>query len=188
MQMVFSFQLKKLKRRMMFPSNQTLNRREFLKSIGVAAAGFVAMPWMGLQKNLGVSLAEWSLQEWVPLRIGVVVPTYTQDRRRASHWLKGLRFGLSQSPGTTLIPYTANDREFSVSRAVKELAHEKRAEVIVGSVSPFAMASLASALAETSAVFLNAEVGANLVFPSEKQENVFHHTLHYWQANWAAGA
>jgi branched-chain amino acid transport system substrate-binding protein len=36
-------------------------------------------------------------------------------------------------------------------------------------------------------VFLNAEVGANLVFPSEKQENVFHHTLHYWQANWAAG-
>lgn len=163
-------------------SSHRLTRREFLKSLSITAVGMAAIPWSNLQKRFHNSEVEG-----VPLRVGVAIPSYLKDRKRARQWLKGLRLGLSEITGTTLIPYTADDRMQSVTDTLEELVKVGRADVIVGSVSPLTSTGISDVLAGTSAVFLNAEVGASLMSPSLARENVFHHTLHYWQANWATG-
>ncbi len=166
----------------MTSSRPTINRREFLKSLGVASAGLISIPWIGGWKDFQISSPEGPA-----LRVGAVIPTYLKEPKRAKHWLKGLRLGLSRFVGTNLIPYTADDRVLSVSGTLKDLIQVAQPDVIVGSVSPFASAQIANALQGTATIFLNAEVGANLIQPSVVRANVFHHTLHYWQANWAAG-
>ena len=165
----------------MSPIHLPLSRRDFLKTFGLVSAALLTPSWSEYRNH-----RQFSRLEGVPLRVGVAIPSYAKERRRAINWLKGLRFGLNGQE-VKLIPYTVEDRLRSISKTVKELVEAEKVDVLVGSVSPFASVQVASAIENSPVTFINAEVGANLVFPYHVRPNVFHHTLHYWQANWAAG-
>ncbi len=155
-----------------------VSRRRFLRDAavaGAAAAGTVAGGW---------ALRPFAAAGATTVRVAVVPPSFGQGL--SASWLNGLRLAFAGAPAVVVDTAAPALGSLQVAAASRRLALAG-ADIIVGAVTPQGARDVARALRGTPALFLNAEPGAQILRPGDYEANVFHHSLHLWQANYATG-
>lgn len=160
-------------------------RRAFLHNLAAAGGAAVAAPALA-----GTAWHGASIDSSAALRVGVVPPALRDGL--GDSWLAGMRLGLGLGLGLAGAP--VNLELAAPASATRQAADSARrmardgADLVVGSLTPHAASQVALALRATSTPFLNAEAGAQRLHAADYQPNLFQHSLHLWQASYAAGA
>jgi ABC-type branched-subunit amino acid transport system substrate-binding protein len=155
------------------------SRRRFLRAFGAVAGAAAATPlFAGESALLAPSFSG-------RLRVGVALPAFGEQQHRTTAWLAGLGLALDDGAEVEIEPAGACAPEVGAA-AVRLL--QRNVHVVVGAVTPAYARDVAGAFDGSDAVFLNAEPGAHIVRSTDGHAQVFHHSLHAWQASYATGA
>lgn len=162
------------------------DRRRFLQTLGALAGTAAAAPVLAGDSPFSLAAPSLSGQ----LRVGIALPEFGAEERRAQAWLAGLKLGLGQAAAIEI--EAAGALAMQVCQASERLL-QRGVQVVVGAIAPIRARDVGRSLQRSNAVFLNAEPGAHILRANDGHAKVFHHTLHAWQASyatgrWAAGA
>ena len=158
-----------------------VNRRDFLKAFGMVTGALAAYPLQAHAKLLFGNPHD--------VTVGAIVPESTLNPLLGESFITGmkLRFAELGWDGTkVVVEHTGTSTSLAVAKA-HSLVTDGRADILTGFLNPLHLSGLKDVLAQTGALFVNAEAGANLSAPGEEIPNIFHNSLGYWQANMAMG-
>jgi branched-chain amino acid transport system substrate-binding protein len=177
------------------------SRRRFLRTLGLAAGGLLAAPLVAprgasaapAQATSGVG-AKSSPATAFRVKVGVLLPQSTLYPRLGSNFLAGMKTCLSmlghdRAPQEiSLIP---EDIELGASLASQKgaaMLRNSRLNLLVGVLTPSVAASFQGLLSANKGLLLACSIGENVPRHDHQSQDVFYHTLGYWQANYMLGS
>jgi branched-chain amino acid transport system substrate-binding protein len=163
-------------------SPTSINRRAFLKSVGVVA-GACASPPIRLGSSRRLQLQH-------TMRIGLLLPTSTTYPEMGNNLKAGLELGFRTlaDPGQVkLIPVQVRQGYNRAGERAQELL-EAGADLVIAAINSQVADRLQEMFQARQRVLLAATVGEHASAPGRPNPYVFYNSLNYWQANWALGA
>jgi branched-chain amino acid transport system substrate-binding protein len=157
-----------------------MNRREFLKTMGMAAIASMAISPLDVFSDS-------------PLPIGILLPESTIYPDLGKNWLAGAHLFLEQinrSVGPSriiLIPESTGFTTGATARKVKTLMNRK-VKLVTGMIGPDMAPGLQNYFTENRTFLIMSNLGVNVWNPVIENPYIYCHTLNTWQAAWAIGS
>ena len=165
-----------------------INRRDALKTIGMASAVLAARPLASIA-SIGSSPTPLRMRR---VDVGVLLPLMSSAPASRS-LLAGMQLYLDMA-GTTVagrsIRLIPEDTGRSVGQAVakaRKLMERDNAGLVVGLVNPAATHWLRDIFTENRGVFLEVNAGEKIADRKNFSPQIFRNTLSYWEASHAMG-
>jgi branched-chain amino acid transport system substrate-binding protein len=177
------------------------SRRRFLRTVGLAAGGLLAAPLLAprgasaapAQVASGAG-AKSSPATAFRMKVGVLLPQSTLYPRLGPNFLAGMKTCLSvlgHDRAPQEISLVPEDIELGASLAPQKgaaMLRNGRHNLLVGVLTPSVAASFKPLLASNKGLLLACNLGENVPRHDHHSQDVFYHTLGYWQANYALGS
>ena len=166
------------------PEAKKIDRARFVKLAG-AGAGAVAAWQLAAPASARAASA-------IPLNVGVMVPTGSSYSSMGRSLLDGLTLGFDEARSSTR-PVNATlvqrevERGYSGALATATSLLDGGSDVVVAGISGLVANRIGSLFSTRQASLVVANVGAHVVAPGQRNPNVLHNSLLYWQASYAAG-
>lgn len=174
------------------------SRRRFLTSLGLAAGGLLAAPLVGAKGASAAPThtapgdgAKSPAKSAVRLKVGVLLPQSSIYPQLGANFMAGMRTCLRAS-GYDRLPREISlvPEEVSPGQSLQKataLLQANKANLLAGVFAPNVAAQLQGVLKANQALLLASSLGENIPRYSEQSQDIFYHTLGYWQANYALG-
>jgi branched-chain amino acid transport system substrate-binding protein len=165
-----------------------INRRDALKTIGMASALLAARPLASIA-SVGGSLAPIRTRE---MNVGVLLP-FMSSAPAAKSLLAGMQLYLDRTgakAGGRSIRLIAEDTGRGIGETVaraRKLVERDNTDLIVGLVNPAATQCLHDLFAKNRGVFLEVNAGERIADRRDVSPQIFRNTLSYWEASHAMG-
>ncbi|MDB5987293.1 MAG: hypothetical protein JWR16_2346 [Nevskia sp.] len=159
-------------------------RRHFLQILATAIGGAATAPTFAAVLDGPSDLHQRPVGR---LKLGVVLPGFGPSGCYTASWLNGLQLAFDDWANIELSIEQGGGRISQVLAGVLRLGKQEP-DIIVGATTPHNIPQVAQALERRSTIFFNVEPGGHIAHAAASHANVFHHSLHLWQANYAAGA
>lgn len=168
---------------MTVPKLFSLERRRFVQA-GVAVAASTCLPGGLRAESVGGQRAN------AAVTVGVLCPESQRYPTLGAELLAGMQAWAAQDSGGVvlrLLPMNYGSRPGQARDAALQLMDAQPVDVLAAFVCRNAAGQWAPDLAERKVPLLVCDAGANAVQTEALSPWVVHHSLGYWQANWAAG-
>ncbi|MDQ3929181.1 MAG: ABC transporter substrate-binding protein, partial [Chloroflexota bacterium] len=177
------------------------SRRNFLRNVGLAAGGLLAAPLLAPRGAFAAPAqaasevgAKSSPATAFRLKVGVLLPQSTLYPRLGSNFLAGMKTCLSvlghdRAPQEiSLVPEDIELGPNLASQKGAAMLRNGRHNLLVGVLTPSVAASFKTLLEANKGLLLACNLGENVPRHEHQSQDVFYHTLGYWQANYALGS
>ncbi|HEX9988963.1 MAG TPA: ABC transporter substrate-binding protein [Chloroflexia bacterium] len=177
------------------------SRRRFLRTVGLAAGGLLAAPLVAprgasaapAQATSGQG-AKSSPATAFRVKVGVLLPQSVLYPRLGPNFLAGMKTCLSvlghdRAPQEiSLVPENIELGASLDPQKGAAMLRTSRLNLLVGVLTPSVAASFQGLLAANKGLLLACNLGENVPRHDHQSQDVFYHTLGYWQANYMLGS
>jgi branched-chain amino acid transport system substrate-binding protein len=149
-----------------------MDRRDFLKALGLFAGGAVASGAAPVSVPIALRRA--------PVRIGVLAPRSHLFPELGNHFAQGLRLGMSAS-GAEFVVEDAGATPGRAEEKARQLVENDRPDVLVAAVNDEMEESLGAIAREAGIPLAICSMGARMR-RTRRGDEAFHNSLNHWQA------
>lgn len=169
---------------------KSVNRRNFLKGIGIATGIAALSPFPFVSP---VAARFDPFRESQPVKVGLMIPKSNLYPSLGTNLTNGMKLGFDQ--------YKQHDKRFDfeivsedigfgskdlVNKSLK-LTQENKADVVVAYLNPDVVPQIQDVFEKNKTALIAVGAGENIVRSSDKSPYVFYNTFGMWQSNWTAG-